>query len=175
MDLSRRRTESHRFSITRPSFLGNHRQGSSDNSSVLQPLNRARTVPDKNGLYTCPQQTSIDPGHWRLPTRQRRLSISLPGFENDVEQLRKSDNQTLSLLFELPKDVRTRIYKFVIGSNVLHIVRRLDKLGHIACTTNEEPEVFGRDQCRGTKVEWGLQSDVEDGGLIQFLQTCRKM
>jgi hypothetical protein len=80
-------------------------------------------------------------------------SISLPGFENDVEQLRKSDNQTLSLLFKLPKDVRTRIYKFVIGSNVLHIVRRLNKLGHIACTINKEPEVFGRDQCRGTKVE----------------------
>ena len=94
---------------------------------------------------------------------------------NDVRQPLNADQQTASLLFNLPKEVRLMIYEEVLGGMVFHIVRRKDKLCHKLCKGSGDPEQCISDHCRGFKIPSGVHTGRGDGGLIQILQSCRGM
>lgn len=174
MKLSRRETERPRPSRV-PSFLGHRRRQTLDTDSIRQPLIPLSRIAPKTRETEILRLKYGEIGLWRLPRRQRTLSI--PPFEHEkgTENLGMTYNQSESWLFKLPKNVRSQIYSNVLGNRVLHIVRRHTKLGHKSCSTDASPEACLLAQCRGSKTEYGIYRDSGDGNLVQILQTCRKM
>ena len=110
-----------------------------------------------------------------LPPRTRRLTP--PPIDTPPLPCPKLDEQPQSLLFRLPEELLLMIYKGVIGSGLLHIVRRQRKLGHILCQGSRDMDECMEHQCRGLKLPTGTyaQRGLGNGDLIQLLQTCRKM
>lgn len=106
-----------------------------------------------------------------LPRRQRCLTPPL----FDPQEL----EQTQSPLFILPRELLLLIYEQVLGNNVLHIVRRSNKLGHAPCKINSSG--FQDDckefNCRGVKFPNGVcvPNGFSRDRIIPLLQTCRKM
>ncbi|ESZ98372.1 hypothetical protein SBOR_1250 [Sclerotinia borealis F-4128] len=88
----------------------------------------------------------------------------------------------------LPKEVRVMIYEWVLGGRLLHIVRRGEMLGHVACKCDGNSEMAGiireedacvAAECRGVKILGG--SGVHErvgeasGGFIPLLRVCRRI
>jgi len=116
------------------------------------------------------------------PTSQRRKRcLTPPPFGRAFLQPSQLNEQSQSPLFELPEELLLLIYEEVLGRNLFHIVRRTShfQLGHIACKTNtpRTQDECLENQCRGLKVATGVhvKTGPGDGGLIQLLQSCRKM
>lgn len=104
---------------------------------------------------------------------RRKGYITPPELE--IEKL----DQLQSPLFTLPREVLLLIYEQVIGNNVLHIVRRPNKLSHATCCNNSSgsPDDCRDMKCRGIKLPNGVcVPDGRDyGDLLPLLRTCRKM
>jgi len=89
--------------------------------------------------------------------------------------------QIQSPLFHLlPDELRLMIYSQVLGNQVLHIIRRHQKLGHTLCKNPDGSFDACREaQCRGRKMPTGEHeatvSSPGHGGMIQLLQTCRRI
>lgn len=111
----------------------------------------------------------------KLPPRKRTLSVSSSYRAENARQTLLTEQQTASLLFKLPKELRLMIYEHVLGGMVLHIVRRKAKLGHTLCKTRADPEQCTLDRCRGYKIPSGFHTGRGNGQLVQILQTCRKV
>jgi hypothetical protein len=116
------------------------------------------------------------------PTSHRRKRcLTPPPFGKATLQENQLNEQTQSPLFKLPEELLLAIYEEVIGRNLLHIVRRTNQfqLGHIVCKTNvpRSQEACVENKCRGLKLPTGVHAKTGrgDGGLIQLLQSCRKM
>jgi hypothetical protein len=111
-----------------------------------------------------------------LPPRTHSLTPVPVPLDNVIPEL---DEQTQSALFKLPEELLLLIYEEVIGRRTFHIVRRSHRLGHTTCHYNTpgSQEECKEGGCRGLKVPSGLhiESGPGHGGLIQLLQTCRKM
>jgi hypothetical protein len=129
----------------------------------------ARVQPAEDRLY------ELEPEIRHLSRRKRPLSLVSLSCDEDVRQSLNTDQQNASWLFTLPREVRLMIYEEVLGGMVLHIVRRKNKLGHKRCKGCGEPEKCISDQCRGFKIRSGIHAGRGNGGLIQILQSCRKM
>jgi len=127
-----------------------------------EPLRRSKT--EFQPPPTCPE----------LPHRTHALT-PIP-WKNIVPE---PAEQTQSPLFKLPEELLLQIYEEVIGNRTFHIVRRSHKLGHTTCHYNTPgcQEQCKEGGCRGLKVPSGLHVEAGPGhgGLIQLLQTCRKM
>jgi hypothetical protein len=110
-----------------------------------------------------------------LPPRTRCLIP--PPVERQSKLCPRTDEQTQSLLFTLPKEILLLIYKEVVGNRHIHIIRRPHQLGHTICKTNGDPDGCREEQCRGLKLPTGKYAQTGSGNndLIQLLQTCRKM
>ena len=117
----------------------------------------------------------FEPEIRHLGRRKSRLSLESRSHDADVGQSLKIDQQTASWLFKLPKEVRLMIYEEVLGGMIFHIVRRKTRLGHKLCKGSGDPEQCISDNCRGFKTESGVHTGRGNGGLIQILQSCRKM
>lgn len=104
---------------------------------------------------------------------RRKGYITPPTLE--LEKL----EQLQSPLFTLPKEVLLLIYEQVIGNNILHIVRRSNKLSHATCSSNRSgnPDDCRDLKCRGMKLQNGVSipDGPSYGGILPLLQTCRKM
>jgi len=129
----------------------------------------ARVRPEENRHY------ELEPGIRHLVPRKRPLSLLSSCDDEDARQIINTDQQTVSLLFKLPREVRLMIYEEVLGGKVFHIVRRKEKLGHKLCKGSGNPDQCISDHCRGFKAASGVHGGRGDGGLIQLLQSCRKM
>jgi hypothetical protein len=129
----------------------------------------ARAQPTEDRLY------ELEPDVRHLGRRKRPLSLVSSSSDEDVRQSLYTDQQNTSWLFNLPKEVRLMIYEEVVGGMVLHIVRRKNKLGHKLCKGSGDPEKCISDHCRGFKIQSGVHAGRGSGGLIQMLQSCRKM
>ena len=110
-----------------------------------------------------------------LPPRTRCLTP--PPSDRQPELCPKTDKQTQSLLFTLPEEILILICKEVVGNKPFHIVRRQRKLGSAICNTSGDPGECRENQCRGLKLPTGTyaHTGLGHGGLIQLLQTCRRL
>lgn len=174
MQLRRRDTERPRPSRI-PSFLNHRRRRTIDTDSIDQPLIPLSRITSKDREAEMLRLRYNDVGLWRLPRRQRRLSIPPAEPNNGPKLLQNTNDQTDCSLFTLPTSVRTRIYENVLGNMLVHIVRRHTKLGHRVCKTGGLPDSCIETRCRGSKTAYGIHKNTGDGGLIQLLQTCRMM
>jgi hypothetical protein len=116
------------------------------------------------------------------PPLRRQRCLTPPPFGKAILLPNQLNEQTQSSLFRLPEELLFLIYEDVIGGNLFHIVRRTNQLqlGHIPCKNNlpRSQEECKENKCRGFKVPTGLHvktAGTGHGGLIQLLQTCRKM
>jgi hypothetical protein len=115
------------------------------------------------------------------PSRRRERCLTPPPHGKAILQPNQSNEQTQSPLFKLPEELLLLIYEEVLGHNLFHIVRRTNKfqLGHIVCQSNvpRSQEECVENKCRGLKLPTGIHAKTGsgDGGLIQLLQSCRKM
>jgi hypothetical protein len=128
----------------------------------------ARVRPEEDGYC------ELEPEIRHLVPRKHPLSL-LSFCDEDVRQPLNTDQQIASLLFKLPRELRLMIYEEVLGGKVFHIVRRKEKLGHKLCKGSGNPDQCISDHCRGFKAQSGVHAGRGDGGLIQLLQSCRKM
>ncbi len=108
-----------------------------------------------------------------LPPRSHCLTP--PPSSSDSSYLQ----QTQSILFNVPAEIRLRIYEEVLGESLLHIVRRKGRLGDCLCkvgTPGRQGECI-ENECRGLKLPSGLhvKSRSVDEGVVGLLQTCRKV
>lgn len=105
---------------------------------------------------------------------------------------RKFLGQGGSMFFEkLPREVRMKIYWWVLGGRTLHVVKRTGRLGHVVCRCEGGDEDGGmmigdEDRCLvagcgSVKIPGGggvCERTGEGGGggeFIQLLQVCRRM
>ena len=115
------------------------------------------------------------------PSRRRERCLTPPPHGKAILQPNQFNEQTQSPLFKLPEELLLLIYEEVFGHNLFHIVRRTNKfqLGHIVCKSNvpRSQEECVENKCRGLKLPTGIHAKTGsgDGGLIQLLQSCRKM
>jgi hypothetical protein len=149
-----------------------HRTRESEHISSYRPRLEsqvARVQSAKDRLY------ELEPEIRHLGRRKRPLSLVSSFYDEDVRQPLNADPQNTSWLFNLPKEVRLMIYEEVLGGMVFHIVRRKDKLGHKLCKGSGDPEQCISNHCRGFKIQSGVHAGRGNGGLIQALQSCRKV
>lgn len=149
-----------------------HRARESEHISSYRPRLEsqvARVQSAKDRLY------ELEPEIRHLGRRKRPLSLVSSFYDEDVRQPLNANPQNTSWLFNLPKEVRLMIYEEVLGGMVFHIVRRKDKLGHKLCKGSGDPEQCISNHCRGFKIQSGVHAGRGNGGLIQTLQTCRKV
>lgn len=112
-----------------------------------------------------------------LPRRKRLLTPASSRSASPEPFLYDEQFQSV-LLQRLPEEILMLIYEYVIGKRVIHLVRRKDHLGHMKCLSNGDPDACRELQCRGMKLPNGLyvaSGHGNGGGLIQLLQSCRKM
>lgn len=140
---------------------------------VLNALPRRTREPQHMSSYRERVRPEED-RHWELEPeirhltpRKRRLSLVSSCDDNDVKQPLNTEQQTASLLFKLPEELRLVIYEEVLGGKIFHIVRRKHKLGHKLCKGGGNPEECISDRCRGFKIQSGVHAGRGDGGLIQ--------
>ena len=137
---------------------------------------RARDVPHMARVQPeGDEHGELEPEIRHLAPRKRPLSLISSCDDNYARQPPNTDQQTASLLFKLPREVRLMIYEELLGGKVFHIVRRKKKLGHKLCKGIGNPEQCISDHCRGFKIQTGVHAGRGDGGLIQILQSCREM
>lgn len=149
-----------------------HRTSEPQHTSSYRPRAMsygAGVRPAENTYY------QFEPEIRHLGRRKRPLSVVSSDYDEDARQPLKVDQQTASWLFKLPKEVRLMIYEEVLGGMIIHIVRRKTRLGHKLCKGNGDPQQCISDHCRGFKVQSGVHAGRGGGGLIQILQSCRKM
>lgn len=121
------------------------------------------------------------------PVRKRALTVPLPQAPNQPRQ--QVLEQTDSLLFKLPLELRELIYLALLGDKTLHIVRKDRRLGHLRCKVNKAdpysrcPVQLGRLQtdarhsCWGSYNRdgiWANNKQPSDGDILPFLRTCRR-
>jgi hypothetical protein len=87
------------------------------------------------------------------------------------------NEQTQSLLFKLPEELRLLIYEEVLGNRLIHIVRRDHKLGHMLCRSGGDQDACNEVKCRGIKLPTGMfvQPGFGHGDLIPLLQSSRNV
>lgn len=112
----------------------------------------------------------------RLPPRSH--CVTPPPSDNGAGPSKPND-QAQSPLFKLPPDLLLMIYEEVLGSQVIHIVRRNKTLAHAICKVNKPPcqEDCKEGQCRGLKLPTGVYAESGQStlDLLPLLQTCRKV
>lgn len=114
-----------------------------------------------------------------LARRSGCITPPLQELEDDTREDTEFDQMQSPLFRLLPEEVLVEIYKYVLGRNVVHIVRRSRSLSHAACKS----EIVDQDECRalkcrGTKLPNGVSLDEKGrnyGDFITLLQTCRKV
>jgi len=131
--------------------------------------------------------------------RKRALTIPLPS-KSDLDlatekqipppEIQKTLPQMQSRLLALPLELREMIYKYVLGDNVLHIIHKENKLGHLRCKAKTAVDCpkrwYGEGPC--SQSCWGVvdSSNIwmpvgdslhhwSDGDILPFLQTCRQV
>ncbi len=115
------------------------------------------------------------------PSRRRECCLTPAPHGKAILQPSQFSEQTQSPLFKLPAELLLLIYEEVLGHNLFHIVRRMNnfQLGHIGCKSKvpRSQENCVENKCRGLKLPTGIHAKTGsgDGGLIQLLQSCRKM
>ena len=90
-------------------------------------------------------------------------------------------NQCL-LLSKLPYEIRRQIWTTVVGGDIVHITRTLDRMSHIRCNaTTDWIRTDGRSREMnwiGSHSCWGLiPLDIpnERGSKLDLLVTCRRL
>jgi hypothetical protein len=128
-----------------------------------------RGAPVRSSSYQSP------PPNLHLPPRTHCLTP--PPFNGEAHSSPVLNEQTQSLLFKLPEELRLLIYEEVLGNRLIHIVRRNHKLGHTLCRSGGDQDACNEVKCRGVKLPTGLfvQPGFGHGDLIPFLQSSRKV
>ncbi|KAF2491401.1 hypothetical protein BU16DRAFT_565103 [Lophium mytilinum] len=134
-----------------------------------------------------------------LVVRKRGLSIPLPEPEPEPEKLDIPSSpeelkqttvfQEKSRLMALPLELREMIYKAVLGDDVMHVIHKENKLGHLRCKAKSEEDCpkrwYGEGPCRDSC--WGVvdssniwmpvgdPAERSDGDVLPLLQTCRQV
>ena len=80
-------------------------------------------------------------------------------------------------LAKLPLEIREEIYKYVVGGNLVHIVRKGDKLAHVRCAFDRPWDLFR--ECRRAAART-CYDDVPTlaftaNGNVALLRTCRQI
>lgn len=119
--------------------------------------------------------------------RKRRLSLSGPSI-SDISKTQRTAHQAHSSLFRLPLEIRTLIYRNVLGCGVVHILRMHKRLAHARCVGNLQDTDMREHPCWGNSALYpgyryssGYFSSpvggipARDGGLLALLKTCRRV
>jgi hypothetical protein len=146
-------------------------RSSSEPRPRIVPLLPERSRVQKDG----PKYVEPEPDIRHQPRQGRPLTIVSLCQAEDAGQPLDIEQQSASLLFTLPKEVRLMIYEQVLGGMVLHIIRRENKLGHKLCKTSGDPDQCAMVHCRGFKIPSGLHIGRGNGEIIQILQSCRRV
>jgi hypothetical protein len=124
----------------------------------------------------------------QAPTRQPTLESleNKPRRASTVDKLKSKfrkeepivvDQLDKSILWKLPLELRTTIWKYALGGNYIHILKKKGRLGHAYCPA-EHPEEFERmDKCsypkdHGYSVSTVFPVRTKPLGLIS---SCRQM
>ncbi|KAF2811781.1 uncharacterized protein BDZ99DRAFT_497429 [Mytilinidion resinicola] len=154
---------------------------------------RRRSEPEDKRRFERRQRKAPRP----LVVRKRALSIPLPeepeteepGVPSSPEELKQTTIfQEKSRLMALPLELREMIYKAVLGNDVMHVIHKENKLGHLRCKANSEKACPKRwhgvgpcaDSCWGVVDSSNIWMPVEepqgsDGDVLPLLQTCRQV
>ena len=159
----------------------------SGRSRIFPSRNRPEILSSSNSYDIARDRREASLVHRYLPVQEcaplkRKRQLTPPPVGRAMLQPAQYNEQTECLLLNLPQEVRCMIYREVIGDNMFHIVRRNNnfRLGHIPCDAAHprSQEDCKESQCRGFKLPTGLHARENGhghGGLIQLLQTCRKV
>lgn len=113
-----------------------------------------------------------------LARRSGCITPPLQELEDETKEFTEFDQIQSPLLRTLPEEVLLEIYRYVLGRNVIHIVRRSRSLSHATCQSEsmDQDECRGL-KCRGTKLPNGvsLHEGKNNDGFVALLQTCRKV
>jgi hypothetical protein len=158
-------------------------------------FSRRRSEPEDKKRFERRQRHAPRP----LVVRKRALTIPLLS-KSDLDlatekqiplpETQKTLPQMQSPLLALPLELREIIYKYVLGDDVLHIIHKENKLGHLRCkarTAEDCPKRwYGEGPC--SQSCWGVvdSSNIwmpvgdslhhwSDGDILPFLQTCRQV
>ncbi|MCJ1479384.1 hypothetical protein MMC13_008069 [Lambiella insularis] len=115
-----------------------------------------------------------------LPTtRKRSLSLPLPRLS-----MQQTCDQRLSPLFRLPPEIRSMIYRDVLGGNDFHLAGTWKRLGYVKCREENKKE-FWHHECYQPRLYKGycntpmkhatLPQKSPDQQLLPLLKTCRRI
>lgn len=110
-------------------------------------------------------------------TRERALTL----ISDMPEQRQRIYEQAQSNFFaKLPAELRSLIYTEILGGNVLHIVKREKRLGHLRCKVNrlQDERVLGCWGINFRTTPWTgkyVYRSPTDGDLMPMLKSCKRV
>ncbi|KAF2493187.1 hypothetical protein BU16DRAFT_563365 [Lophium mytilinum] len=143
-------------------------------STIDSIIRRARRQSTADSVKGKPQRESTMDSFRSKPRRQSTIDSLKSKSRKEpvtVDQLGKSG------LWKLPFELRTTIWKYALGGNYIHILKKRGRLGHAYCPA-KHPEVFPRvDRCSypmkdGFSVTTAFPFRQKPLGLIS---TCRQI
>ncbi|KAF2812495.1 uncharacterized protein BDZ99DRAFT_569164 [Mytilinidion resinicola] len=143
-------------------------------STIDSIIRKARRQSAVDGVKEKPKRQSTMDSLKSKPTRQSTIDSLKSKFRNEsvtIDQLEKSG------LWKLPFELRTTIWKYALGGNYIHILKKRGRLGHAYCPA-EHPEEFARvDKCSyplkdGFSVSTAFPFRTKPLGLIS---SCRQI
>jgi hypothetical protein len=152
-------------------------------------------------MFRKKKQDTLQPGR---RARERALTLPLPGpnqsLVSKIQSLQilgktnqqttsqKTCDQSHSILFTLPFEIRQMIWKEVLGGDVIHIIPLRDGLGHVRCidSCGEKWNFLGHRCWVQHFIRLGLTippvnypqpQDIPGTypSLLPILKTCRQM
>ena len=125
-------------------------------------------------------KATVDYDPQPLPTQRPRALTLTSQIEDTVKSAPRQTalDQSSSLFFKLPPELRDMIYVYAIGGNRLHIRRQFGRLAHVKCIV---PGATSRDtrlhKCWGPlyppDIDGYHPDEKGDWGLLSLLKTCR--
>jgi hypothetical protein len=185
-----------------------------DAAAFREAFRRDRELPTPPPIFRerslTPPLPSEESGS-RIPTGRRDPLRLMRGPYQDPQEmtepivaLQNTSDQCQSPLFRLPPELRQEIWKMLLGNNVIHILHKRQRLGHIKCKfTLPQKWGTGEHLCWNTKfwrknrntlapqiclfskdrqdylerLLWFFSKNRQNysEGLLGLLVTCRKM
>ncbi|KAF1957031.1 hypothetical protein CC80DRAFT_504127 [Byssothecium circinans] len=95
-----------------------------------------------------------------------------------VEEQRIVDQLGTCQLWKLPFEVRQQVWKYAVGGNHIHIMRRKGRLGNVYCSADDPTDPIRRDLCLSTRDENGCYIPTawpRDTYPLALLSICRQI
>ena len=102
------------------------------------------------------------------PLPHRRRALSATPYDQTL-------NSKCQLLNRLPPEIRLEIYKYVLGSNLLHLVRKETKISHVRCRASSSTDFVRTCRPSAASTEDRILPGSSSNGNLALVKTCRQV